>query len=381
MPYNLLLHKLSLTKIKKELKEIYAATIMRAFSLSLVSVFIPMYLLNLGYELNQALFYLAIFYLTMAIFAPIVSVISSKAGLKHTIAIGPGLTIVYLLLLRSIGEINLPLYPIAIVGAIGAIIYWVPMNSHFTKSSNKGRRGTETGLFTALPKVAAVTAPFIGGVMIASFGFSLLFLIAAVLLLVSVAPLFLSYEYKSHMKYKWKQIFSKKNLHWFDDFFVQGFVMVPVFVMFPIYIFTLSQNFSITGAAVSLMSLGIAICAILLGRATDKFGKKAIMRASAIILSLVFIGLIFITNPFAIYGMSFFIGVGWTGIAIPMFTFFCDNLKPGTRTEFMSFRDLSYCSGRTIALFFLILVPLLLKFKIAFAIAAIAAIYFAMARL
>jgi len=369
-----------LTKLKKELKEIYAAAVIRAFSLSLVSVFIPLYLMQVGYELNQALLYLAVFYAAIAVFGPMIVFVSSKFGMKHTMAVGPVLTVTYLLLLRSIGEINLPIYPIALVGALGSMFYWVPMNSHFSKASDKKHRGEQLGFFKALPEVAAVAAPVAGGLVISSLGFSPLFVLAAVLLLISVAPLFLSYEYKSHMKYKWSQIFSRENLHWFNDFFIQGFIVVPVAIVFPIHIYNISQEFSITGAAVSLMSLGIAITAILLGKATDKIGKRAVMRTGGVVLAAILLALIFITEPLMVYALSFFAGIGWAAITIPLFVFFCNNLKPGTRTEFMGFRDVCYGSGRCAALLLLVIIPFLWKFQIAFAVAALASAYFAVAK-
>jgi len=369
-----------LSKIKKELKEIYAAAVIRAFSLSLVSVFIPLYLLNIGYSLNQALLYLAVFYAAVAFFGPISAIIAGRIGLKHTMAVGPILTVAYLLLLRSIGEIKLPIYPIAIVGALGGMLYWVPMNSHFSKTSDRKLRGKEIGLFTALPEMAAIFAPLTGGFLITMAGFKSLFLLASVLLIISVAPLFLSYEYKSHLKYRWTQIFSKTNLHWFNDFFIQGFIVVPIAIIFPIYIYNISQKFSVTGVAVSLMSLGIALCAILVGEATDKFGRRIVIRAGGLLLAAIFISLIFVKQPLLIYGLSFFSGIGWAAITIPLFALFCDSLKPGTRTEFMGFRDVCYGAGRCTALLFLVLVPFFLKIQIAFLIAALAAIYFATAR-
>ena len=373
-------HVNAFTRIKKELKEIYATTVLRAFSLSLISVFIPIYLLEIGYSLNQALLYLAVFYIVITLFGPISVMISSKFGMKHTMAVGPVMTVAYLLLLRGVGDFNLSIYPIAIVGAIGSLLIWVPMNSHFAKATHKRRRGTELGVFKILQKSAAVAAPAVGGVMIAKLGFSPLFVLASVLLLISVAPLFLSYEYKNHMKYKWSQVFSKKNLHWINDFFVQGFILVPVAIMFPIYVYKISQQFSITGIAVSIMSLGIAVAAILIGRITDKFEKKAIMRVGGIMLAAVMLTLIFVTQPLIVYALSFFSGIGWAVITIPLFTFFCNSLKPGTRTEFMGFRDFCYGSGRFAALLLLVALPGIIQFQASFAMAAVASIYFAVAK-
>lgn len=379
MPH-LALHIPLLVRLKKELKEIYAAAVIRAFSLSLVSVFVPLYLMDIGFSLNEALLYLAIFYAAIAVFGPLSAMVSSKLGLKHTMAIGPILTVVYLLLLRSIGEINLPIYPLALIGALGSMLYWVPINSHFSKSSDRKRRGEQLGFFTALPQIAAITAPIAGGFIISSLGFSPLFILSSILLLLSVAPLFLSYEYKSHLKYKWSQIFSKKNLHWFNDFFIQGFIVVPVAIVFPIYIYNVSKEYAITGIAVSLMSLGIALCAVLIGKASDRFGKRAVMRAGSLLLAAILIGLIIITEPLMIYALSFFAGIGWAAITIPIFAIFCDSLKPGTRTEFMGFRDVCYGIGRCSALLLLVTIPTLIKFQVAFAVAALAAIYFSAAR-
>jgi len=379
MPHSAL-HIPALIRLKKELGEIYAAAVIRAFSLSLISVFIPLYLLKVGFTLNQSLLYLAVFYASLVVFSPLTAIISSKLGLKHTMAIGPILTIIYLLLLRSIGTIKLPIYPLALIGALGSMLYWIPMNSHFSKASDKKHRGEQLGFFKALPEMASIAAPLVGGFVISLAGFSPLFVIASVLLLLSVAPLFLSYEYKSHLKYKWSEVFSKKNLHWFNDFFIQGFIIVPIAIVFPIYIYNISNEFSVTGAAVSLMSSGIALCGILIGKASDKYGRRAVMRAGSILLAVILFGLVIISEPLMIYALSFFAGIGWAAVAIPLFAMFCDSLKPGTRTEFMGFRDVAYGLGRCLALLLLVAIPTF-KFQTAFTIAALSSIYFSAAKI
>lgn len=366
-------------KIERELKGVYVSSILRSIALSLISVFVPIYLMSLGYTLNQALLFLVVFYIGVVIFSLAAVLLSAKIGLKHTMAIGPLFTIAYLLLLRSLGDLSLPIYPIAVLGAFGGMLYWIPINSHFAKHSDRDHRGFETALFHALPKVGSVLAPLLGGLIAASFGFELLFLVAALILAFSAAPLLLSYEYKSHMRYKWSQIFSGRYIHWFNDFVAQGLIVISIATIFPIYIYKISGQLSITGAISSVMGIGVALCALFIGKATDKYGREKVIRAGAFALVLICALLAFVQNQTLVYVSSFFLGLAWAALAIPLFALFGDKLVPGTRTEFMGFRDVAYGLGRAFALVFIIAIPIA-KFQAAFGLAALAAAYFAIAQ-
>ena len=58
-------------KIRNELEEIYLNQVIRTFAVSLIGIFIPIYLLNIGFALNEALFYLMVVMATLGTTSPL----------------------------------------------------------------------------------------------------------------------------------------------------------------------------------------------------------------------------------------------------------------------------------------------------------------------
>jgi len=382
MPHNHNIFHIQKISDGKELREIYISVAIRAFALSLVSVFVPLYLLGLGYSFNSVIIFLLIYYGALAAISPFSGILSTKIGIKHVTFLGPIATIAYLLLLFLAGQAaSFPIYWIALVGSIGMGLYWVPINSHFAKHSHSAKSSAETSYMTIWTKIASVIAPLIGGLVITFFGFGYVFAFACVFIAASIFPLFLSYDYKSAFKYKFMQMFSKRNLNYFGDFVFNGMLELVAEVIFPIYIFFLSQSYEITGAAASLAGLGIAASAFLIGKYSDKMGKIRTMRIGGILNIALWAVIMIFNHPVLIYVSSFFVGFFAYTISIPLFAFFCDKLGCHEHTEFMAFREIGLTVGRVVPLFLLLFFSFHSKFMVSFALAAVAALYFVFADL
>ena len=382
MPHNHNIFHIHGISDEKELKEIYISVAIRAFALSLISVFVPLYLLGLGYSFNSVILFLLIYYGALAAISPLSGMLSTKIGIKHVTFLGPIATIAYILLLFLAGQAYpFPIYWIALVGSVGMGLYWVPINSHFAKHSHIANSSAETSYMTIWTKIVSVVAPIIGGYVITAFGFGYIFALACIFMAVSIFPLFMSYEYKSAFKYKFTQMFSKRNLNYFGDFVFNGMLELVAEVIFPIYIFFLSRSYEITGAAASLTGLGIAASAFLIGRYSDRMGKIRTMRIGGILNVLLWIALLLFQTPILIYISSFLVGFFAYTISIPLFAFFCDRLGEHEHTEFMTFREIGLTVGRIVPLFFLLFFSFQNKFLVSFALAAVAALYFVFADL
>jgi MFS family permease len=365
------------------LKELYLATALRTFGLALVGVFIPAFLIEKGFSLTQAFLFLTLFYALYTIYAPLTSLLSHRIGIKHTAMISPFLTIAYYsFLVFVIDKFDISFYLIAAIGALGMMTYWVPMNSYFAKTSDSEHRSEETAYYDAIPQLAAIAAPLVGGIIITSFGFNWLFLIASLSILAILQPLSASLDYKAALKYPWKSFIKHTpSPHYLELFFIQGMLMISSVLVYPFYIYTLSQSFEITGIVASLTILGMAICAIIIGKTADKRNKNTLIKLGGLV-SLVAFTLLLLptTSNLFLYSLSFLIGLGHTLIAVPLFSLFCNRLDEN-KTEFMALRDIGLGGGRALTLILAAFAPLGFKFPIAFIAAAIASVYFILVKI
>ncbi len=380
MPHNNLLNFPKIED-RKELKEVYLSVTIRSFAFSIVSVFVPLYLLGLGFSFNEVLVFLMVFFGSMIFIAPFSGYLSTKIGIKHVTLLGPLLTIAYLILLFLLTYSQIPIYFVAFVGSLGSSLFWIPINSHFAKHSHYGRRGRETSYLVVGAKTVSVAGPLVGGTLITFFGFNWTFALACVILAGAIFPLFMSYEYKSKFKYKFRDMFMKRNMPLLDDFIFQGILVAATVVLFPIYIFLISASYEITGAVASFAGIGIALSAFLIGKYTDKVGKIKMMRIGGALNLVLWLFLMFAKIPILIYITSFFMGFFLYALSIPLLAFFCDKLGEHEHTEFMAFREIGLSAGRVIFFFLLLFFSLEAKFTMVFAMAAIASLYFIFADL
>ena len=77
------LHHIKL--IKSEIQEVYLNLIMQSFALSLIAIFVPIYLLKLGYSINHAFGFAMVELGTLSIFSPVAAKMAKRIGFKHMI--------------------------------------------------------------------------------------------------------------------------------------------------------------------------------------------------------------------------------------------------------------------------------------------------------
>ena len=304
-----------------------------------------------------------------------------KYGIKHSVLSAPFLTIAFLgaLYILSLFPIAILLAPVALIGALSVVIFWIPINAHFARHIVRDSVAEDTGYLHTVSKLASVVGPLIGGSIIIYLGFPVLFAIGSALLLLSVAPLFLTKDYLLPLSREWENLSSKKNVKYALVFFMQGLFYITAAVLFPFYVYLQSESFAVTGIAASLLGVGVVISGIVVGKISDRLGKHSTMKISAIVLACAWLLALFSSGP-QLYVLSLLIGVAVTALNIPIFAIFCEQLNPKNCEGFMIHREVWLNAGRA-AVPMLMCVVLILSdfsFEFAFILSAIASIFFAM---
>lgn len=355
-------------KIKSELGEIYLNQIIYSFSITLIGVFIPVYLLELGFSLSTVITFMLVYLGVMGIGSPPVARIAGKLGFKHTILFSTPIKILYLSLLIIIPSINpMFLFVIAMIGGLSDAFYWVPLNSEFAKNTKKIHAGDEVGHLYAFPKLATLAAPFLGGVGLKLLGFETLFVIAIFLLLISVTPLFLTSDYKARFLFKLRDVGPKRNRFFSFVYFLKGFTFIVETIIWPLFIFVTFQDIMFVGAAASISALGIAIFTLIVGRLCDRYSRKKVMKIGALAYSGVWFSRLFTTTIMEAFILSFLGGILMTVISVSVFSMFCDYARGGKVLSRVMYREVWLNVGRVGSLFLLLLVFFPFQFAFVFA--------------
>ncbi len=342
-------HVFHIHRMRKELKEVYANQMIDKFAHSLVTVFVPVYLMTIGHSLLEALFPLVVVELVSILFAYPITSLASRLGLKHTILYRAPVTVIFILWLESLPYMGISWLNLFIVGLIWGIsrtLYWVPFNSEFVENSDRSHRGEEVGLLIALPVIVSIGSPFFGGVILEFLGFYILFSLFMILMILSVVPFFLTKEYRKYFHFRRKDLNLRLGHRFGLAFFAQGFIFLGDHLLWPLYTYTVFNSIVFTGIVASLTALGVAFLTLLIGKVCDTIDKEKMLR-----LGIVGCFCIWSLKYFAATAMEFFIlsflgGIFAVLISIPLFASFSDSARDRNILNDVSAREIFLSIGR-----------------------------------
>lgn len=373
-------HFLDLYKILRgeELREIYANLALKNFAISMISVFIPVYLYKLNYSLNSIFLFIFFFYLSEIILSPLISYISSRIGLKHAIMYSIPFMILYFFLLLSLEDMALPLNIIAFIGGFAVAFYWIPLNTDFARSSDKRLRGEETGFMVAISQISVLLGPIIGAFILKYFGFNILFLMVIFILFLSLIPFLRTYDVRQKgYKFDFKAIFHKSHRKYILWFIANGILMITEIIFWPFYVYLLFLNTTNVGFVSSLKGVGSMLFAFTVGKFADVKAhrmRNLLIKIGAI--SLFFINFIrfMMGERIEIFTISLLGGLMFSLLNIPFFAKTSDKASMENILEFMTLREIFLSVGRIS----LIIIALLFanKINIAFIMSSLSSLIF-----
>ena len=351
MPYKHLLH----FALNKELSEVYVTHVIRSFALALIGVFVPAYLINLGYPILSVFYFYLYWAICSFVLMVLIPKLYTKIGIKHAILFSIPIFIAYFLLLNSLETYSWNLFFVAFVSALANSFYWPAFHIEFIRSSDRTHRGEELGTMNVLAQVTVIFAPLIGGVIIAFLGFHVLFGFVTLLLLVSPVSLFFSKEFYTPVKFSLRYLFHKEHFKNFAVFFVEGVINYTETVVWVVFIFLILKSFISLGFLTTLIILFTTFITFISGRLSDIISKRKIMRVGIFSSSIIwfFKALADSFLHFAILNTLF--GTAFTFLSIPYMALFYNKAAKYRPAEFVVFREVSLALGRITIILFIIL--------------------------
>lgn len=371
--FHLDIHRIHI--IKSEVEEVYLNLIIQSFAISLIFVFVPIYLLKLGYSLNQALAFIMVQVGMQSFFSPVSGLLAKRFGFKHIILYRAPLVVAYFLALYALSSVRIPIYIIAVAGGLADSVYWVSLHALFAKHSDKFRRGSQTGKMMSLPGIAALFGPSIGGIIALNFGFKVLFAVAILFFFASLIPLFSTGDMKPHaVHFSLQDVFARKHLKFWFKFIMQGSIEVTRVAVWPLFVYLTLKNVASVGFMATTTAVGIILFTLYIGGMADKVSKSSLFKAGGFFLALAFLLMIYATNPIRIFSISFALGIFIAMIEVPFLALFYDKANKGNLTEYMVLRQMALGIGRVGSLLLLLFV--FNKFTVGFSLGSIASLIF-----
>ena len=319
---------------------------------SLIGIFVPAYLLTLGYAPVNIFYYFLVYGLAVFVSFFLAARISKSVGLRPIVIASFPLTLLYISLLYLLRATVFPLSLIAIVQGVGAGLYWFALHSFFMSGVKKAEKmGSKVGMLFGFPQIVGLFGPLAGGLIATRFGFSALLVTAGIAYMIAIIPL-LSIPEVSIMGNLDIPTFAKL----FKEFrrytlieFVENIREELEAVVLPLFIFLTFKSALSVGIIGTLAGVGSIIFTLLVGYYTDKINPKVFMRIGALLMVGIWIAR-YLSPPTQIifYVLTLLAGFFACLIEVPFTSFVYTSAKERNPTEFIVYREFPVTLARVV---------------------------------
>lgn len=343
----------------RDLDNLFVYEFLKNFAISLIGIFIPVYILSEGFGLFPAALFIILSGISGMILSYPISKIISRIGFKHSLICSyffliPGLAVIRLF------ELSIALIVVSsILYNIGRLFHNISLNSEFAVDSDEGKRTEDSGKMLSLPSISRIIAPLAGGLIFAGFGFSDLLLVTLFVLLLSVIPLILSKEHRDPMEYNMRSLLDQELLKTVHLFIIRGIQGVTAVSIFGLFVYMIIGGSVDVGGARALDSLGFVLSGLAVGHFATKINKNLFVIVGCVGASIAFFLRGFLVTPFQVFAVSFFSGIFFQIYHIPVYSSFADEAEDTEILEFYALRKIFVAFGNiltvsTLILFYLI---------------------------
>lgn len=356
------------------LNRLYVSVGLKHLAGALVDVFIPAYMLTLGYSLRDIAIFYGIFFITLAFANPLALVLNSQWGTKRVFMVGSLSFIAYFALLEHMTIV--PYYLVAYVYGISAIFRSSGFNHFLAEFGDKDHEGKQIALIQSIVAAMSVIGPVTGGLVIAVFSFQALFLSAIILLVLSVLVVVrIPTSYPEPPKISWKTIKNADTPLKGCAYALDEYLFIASMIFWPIFIYLLVEEPLALGGLLSLSSFLTVIIINIIGYYSDTKSQKMLFAGIVTHSTSWILRALFLT-PVGLFFNNIYSNVTRMMITIPIYKTAFHNAKNShNRSNYFLFREAYLSLGR---LFVVLVVLLTNNLYVLFGSAFIATLLFAL---
>ncbi len=332
-----------------ELNQIYAFKTLHSFALGLINVFIPVFIAQQGFLMEQVFLFMAVDVGTFMLAAVPVGRLLSEVGDRR------GLMFSYLFFVPAFLMLELVSLSLALVLSVGVLIgignalFWIPINTGFTAGSSSESRSSDYGWLMGLAAFAGAIAPLLGGLILSYFSFSLLVSVTLVFVLVSAIPLFYSRQ-REPESFSVGDVSSLRNLELDAMFFFAGISAFTIFFVLPLFIYYVVGGALNVGIAAALAGLSSALFSVVVGKIGDRVERFHLIMAGTAGTAVVLAAVPRISTALTAFAVSVVMGLLYRIYHIPLFSIVADIGERGNKLGFYSVREVFLGMGRFVML-------------------------------
>jgi len=350
---------------------------LHTFSRALIAVFIPIFIYQIGYSIQEVMVYYLVYSIIDVPFNFFTRWCIRRIGARWVTIIGSVFSLAFFasLYMLTPGNWGLLLL-IAFFAAIYDTFYWIAHMYLFMKCSKNDKDVAKDASFQLIiKKIAWVTAPALGAAIVIFFDRQVLILVSMVFLILSIIPLFrlkkIEDKPKKKSKHFW-EFFKKWDVA--KDYLAAGFYSMHCAaegIIWPLFIFMTLASIESVAMLPIIVSATTIIFIYFTGGASKGKRKNPIIIGSAVI-ALMWIVRMFTDSNVIYYATVLLVGLFASFINIPLYS---SMYEKGERMDALStstYRNAVHMFFKIII--FSILVLMVSVFDVSFIVASVSMI-------
>lgn len=324
----------------REIDNLFLYELLKNFALSLIGIFIPVYIVSQGEGLLAAAMFIAISGLIGLTLSYPVSLLISRIGFKHALITSyifliPGLAVIkYFELSITVIIVSSLLYN------LGRLLHNIGMNSEFAVDSEQDKRDDDAGKMLSLPSISRIIAPFLGGAIFAGLGFGELMLFTLLVLATSAVPLLFSRDHRDPMDHSFEDLLKEEYLKTVPLFISRGIQAVTAVSIYGLFVYMIIGGSLDVGAARALDSLGFVLTGLGVGKYAGKITRQKLVLAGCLGASTIFLLRGLVQTPLQVFMVSFTGGIFFQIYHVPIYSTFADEAESTEVLEFYTLRKM-----------------------------------------
>lgn len=334
---------------KRQIYRVFISHTARSLAFSFVGIYIPIYFLTQGYDLQEIILYYVLLHGTGLLLAlTVIPKLMQKWGLISTFKLNYPFEILHLLSLFILPWLHFSIYWIAPLAGAAVFFYWVPLNILLIKNADFNKMGTDLASFFALPKLFGIIGPLVGAGLVYFVGFWPTFLIAMIGAILSYLPIAAINTEEVRVKFHWREAWQglrrRKGF-----FFLESFdnIIEESEWFWGIYVYLLIGSLAIPGVVGSIAAIGTVLFTLLIGKKVNSHPRLVVIIASACLM-MVSTGQIFAQNTLTAYMITLASSFILTAFLVAYSSIIYRRVKGDEEEEFIILREIPTVLGRMI---------------------------------
>lgn len=346
-------------RMKRQIRELFISTTLVNLALGMVTLFEPIYLYKIGYDLKQIMIFYLITYACYFFLMPLGGKFARRRGYESGILIGTFLYIVFYITLFLIIKQPLLFYIAPFIYAWQKTFYWPAYHADFAHFADRQEEGREVSIMSAASSLVYIIGPVLAGFIISQWGYGVLFITASIIFLVSnIATLSTKEKFQpANFSYRavYKDLFSRTNRQALWAYIGFGEELI-VLVVWPVFISIVIADVFNLGIVVTLATLVTTIVTVYIGKLSDNKNKRKILSLGSYIYSLSWFFRIFIINTVGVFFVDTLSKLGKNIISVPLIALTYEKAKDVRKKEQNSvmnrivFFEMSLVVGKILAI-------------------------------